>query len=269
MFQTFRGQWEQFFFGIVGFAFLAFSFYSLFEQDVAAASAAFAMAFFSFIFSNIARFKRFKGLGFEAELWEDKQKEAEQLIDRLKSVVSVYTREVVMQKVMQGRLGDGANWQEYWKLYEELVSKHNELGQAIDFSELKAKMDKVFLFDMVSNLYRPIADVVSDCRTNAQSKVKIEFGSPVTDVEGYNQRHAQLQEIPDRIKNLFAVEGDLAREVLDWVASVQSKLSEHFDIDVELPDQSIEKLEMLSRLYQEGPIPVTDELIELSKYTRL
>ena len=94
-----KKHWEQAFFGIVGVAFLAFSFIGLLGGDVAGASATFAMAFFSFIYANISRFKRFKrfkGLGFEAELWEDKQKEAEQLIDRLKAVVSVYTREIVM-----------------------------------------------------------------------------------------------------------------------------------------------------------------------------
>jgi hypothetical protein len=132
-----RDKWEQLFFGLVGLVLLFFSFSRLWAEDLAGASATFAMAFFSFIYSNIARFKRFKGLGFEAELWEDKQKEAEQLIDRLKSVVSVYTREVVLQRVLQGRLSDGSKWQDNWALYDDLVSKHNELGQKIDFSDLK------------------------------------------------------------------------------------------------------------------------------------
>jgi hypothetical protein len=55
--------------------------------------------FLQFFYSNLARFKRFKGLGFEAELWEDKQKEAADLIDRLKNVVAIYSREVVMAQV--------------------------------------------------------------------------------------------------------------------------------------------------------------------------
>lgn len=103
MWNFFKEYGQQIFFGAVGLIFLSFSFYSLYGQDVAGASATFAMAFLCFIYSNVSRFKRFKGLGFEAELWEDKQKEAEHLIDRLKAVVSVYTREVVVQKVMQGR----------------------------------------------------------------------------------------------------------------------------------------------------------------------
>ena len=37
----------------------------------------FGVAIFCLIFFLLARFKRFKGLGIEAELWEDKQEEAE------------------------------------------------------------------------------------------------------------------------------------------------------------------------------------------------
>lgn len=65
------------------------------------------MAFFSFFYSRLSQFK---GFGFEAELWEDKTKEAEGLIERLKSVVEISTREIVLTKVMQGRWSDGADW---------------------------------------------------------------------------------------------------------------------------------------------------------------
>ena len=148
MLKFIKNHWEQIFFGIVGLIFLSFSLSGLWTGDVAGASATFAMAFFSFIYANISRFKRFKGLGFEAELWEDKQKEAEQLIDRLKAVVSVYTREIVMGRVKQGRFGSGGNWREHWRVYHEFVDRHSDLGQDIDFSDLKKSMDKYFIFDM-------------------------------------------------------------------------------------------------------------------------
>ena len=75
-------------------------------------------------------------MGFEAELWEDKQKEAADLIDRLKNIVKVYTHEIVMMKVMAGRWNDGPQWQSRWALYEELVGEHDTLGQKIDFLPL-------------------------------------------------------------------------------------------------------------------------------------
>ncbi|MBY6156466.1 hypothetical protein [Pseudooceanicola nitratireducens] len=261
-----KNHWEQLFFGAVGLSFLAFSFYSLYNQDIAGASATFAMAFFSFIYSNIARFKRFKGLGFEAELWEGKQKEAEQLIDRLKSVVSVYTREIVMQKVMQGRFSDGAAWKDNWNLYDDLVAKHNELGQSIDFRDLKSNLDRVFLFDIVSTLYEPIRKAVSKSRQEAHSMIEKEFGSPITDLDGHSKRVSQLREIPADLRELYvmSMEGNVARDVLDWLTEAEGKLKEHFDLEIELPNEVVTELEKLSKLYQAGPIAVTDDLIEMA-----
>lgn len=63
--------WERVVFAMVGFVGLAFSFKYMYAEKVTEASAVFAIAFLSFLYSNLSRFKRFKGLGFEAELWED------------------------------------------------------------------------------------------------------------------------------------------------------------------------------------------------------
>jgi hypothetical protein len=133
--------WERILFGLVGFACLILCFRALWSGQITAGVALFGMAFFSFFYSNLARFKRFKGLGFEAELWEDKQKEAADLIDRLKGIVSTYTREIVMGNVMRGRRGGGEDWEKRWALFDELTGKHTELGQDIDFSPLKREMD--------------------------------------------------------------------------------------------------------------------------------
>jgi len=54
------------------------------NDQTASATLMLAAAVLCLIFVYLARFKRFKGLGIEAELWEDKQREAEQLIERLK-----------------------------------------------------------------------------------------------------------------------------------------------------------------------------------------
>jgi hypothetical protein len=43
----------------------------------------YAAAVICLIFVFLARFKRFEGLGIKAEMWEDKMKEAEQLVDKM------------------------------------------------------------------------------------------------------------------------------------------------------------------------------------------
>lgn len=263
MLKLVKNHWEQAFFGTVGLAFLTFSFVGLLNGDVAGSSATFAMAFFSFFYANISRFKRFKGLGFEAELWEDKQREAEQLIDRLKAVVSVYTREIVMGRVKRGRWGDGEDWSENWNVYSELVEKHSDLGQEIDFTDLKRSMDQYFILDMITPQVDGIRKPILDGRNKATKFIQEEFGSPIKDIAGYSGRIGQLNEIPENLENMFKIsqEGDLAARVLDWGKVCQEKLEKNFSVKIEFDVEVIEALEDISRIYRAGPIVVTPELI--------
>jgi hypothetical protein len=257
-------RWEQIFFGLVGLAFLAFSFYSLWSGDMAGASATFAMAFFSFIYSNISRFKRFKGLGFEAELWEDKQKEAAELIERLKAVVSVYTREVILGKVMSGRWGDGANWHEHWALYDELIARHAELGQDIDFTDTKRRLDGIFIFDAVANKMDQVRKTIWKGKEEARKVIDKEHPQPIKDAAGFGRRINLLNEVPYSVKDPFEVSlnDDLAQHLLRIAEEARSKLHEGFGVQIEYDPEVIEELNEISRLYQAGPLKITDDLID-------
>jgi hypothetical protein len=259
--------WERLLFGFIGFALLPFSFWFLAQEQVTLATASFAMSFLCFIYSNVSRFKRFKGLGFEAELWEDKQKEAAELIDRLKNIVSIYTREVVLQKVTQGRWGNGPDWKSHWALYEELVSQHTAIGQKIDFSDLKRKMDSYFIFDIAMKFADQISNPIQTAISSASDKINKEFGSPITDADGYGKRLAQIHVVKPRLEDPFAIakEGDLAAAVLKLATEAKTVLKRDFDLDVQFDQAVLTQLEELSSLRSRGPVVVTDALIELSR----
>src|SRR5262249_29384759 len=127
------------------------------------------------------------------ELWEDKQKEAADLIERLKNVVSIYTRELILGKVKSGRWGNGPDWKSYWQLYDDLVAQHAILGQRIDFSSLKKMMDDYFLFDMSMPEIEKIRAAAIKSKTAAMKKIDQEFGSPIRDNEGYSKRLEQYR----------------------------------------------------------------------------
>ncbi len=100
-------------------------------------------------------------------------------------------------------------------------------------------------------------------RANAQSKISVEFGNPISDIEGHNSRITQLNEIPASAGELFQIsmEGNVALHVLEWAQCAKAKLKENFEIEITFPNGSISKLRQLSELYQRGPIEVTEELI--------
>ena len=259
-----KKNWQRIFFAVVGLVLLAFSFYRLWQDDLTGASSTFVMAFISFIFSNLERFKRFKGMGFEAELWEDKKREADQLIERLKTVVTIYTNEIILGKVKEGRWGDGnGRWSECWSLYDRLIKEHEGFDQNIDFSNLKSKMDEYFIFDMVHRVYEPVREAIHQGRVRAMGAIQEEYGSPIRDPEGFSNRRKQLSEVKGNLEDMFGIaqNGDLAAHVLEWANLSKSILLEKFDIEINFDKRSIEKLENISRAYSDRPITVTDELI--------
>lgn len=256
--------WQRILFAFVGLICLYYSFQFLQERDVPSASAVFAVGFLSFIYSNLSRFKRFKGLGFEAELWEDKQKEAADLIERLKKVVSIYTAEVVLGRVKRGRLFDRVSWKENWDLYDELVNQHAELGQNIDFSKLKKEVDDFFLFDITLNIYRNLDTVFSKATSEVRSNIDKEFGSPVRDVQGFNLKHEQLRDATFKLDKLFEIAKtqNLAKLINERAISCASKFKNYFGLDIELDTTQMTRLAAMSVIYDRRPVEVTAELLE-------
>ncbi|MFT2212349.1 hypothetical protein ACLJYM_10720 [Rhizobium giardinii] len=210
---------------------------------------------------TLSRFKRFKGLGFEAELWEDKQKEAADLIDRLKSVVSIYTAEVVMGNVERGRMSDRERWVKVWQLYEDLVSQHNTLGQKIDFSELKQKIDRYFFFDMCINLSNSLARPIQEGKNKAAKIIQGEFPGGISDIEAYNKRREQ-NNFESRVDEAFkfTANGNLAEKMLDLAETAKRNLKDNFDIEIEFDADLIKRLKRISNLYVNRPVVPTDEL---------
>lgn len=262
-----RDYWERLLFGLVGFACLIFGFKFLYDEKVPYASAVFALAFFSFLYSNLSRFKRFKGLGFEAELWEDKQKEAADLIERLKSVVAVYTREVVMNNVLRGRWGDGADWKARWALYDELVNQHDMLGQKIDFSDLKRKIDGIFIFDLCTPLESSVNETISKAKKEARKAIEIEFGSPITDVEGYGRKLQKLNAIGGFVDDAFhrSEYDNIAQEILGKASAAKISLQRDFSINVDFDPRVTQKLKRVAKLHDNRPLKIDDKLIEMDK----
>lgn len=257
-------QWERIVFSTIGFLFIGYSGVLFFDDQFAEASGIILFGFFAFFFANISRFKRFKGLGFEAELWEDKQKEAEQLVDQLRDVVSIYSREVIIGKVRIGRFLDGGRWKECWKLYDDLLAEHTSLGQNIDFSQLKKEMDDFFLFDMTHPQVNKLSQSIWDGRSAANSIIRKEFGETISDIKGYNARLQQLSDASFHFGDLFEIsqKEDLASRALEKWRSAAECLRVNFGVEVKIEQEVLEKLECISKVYQSRPVKVTDTLVE-------
>jgi hypothetical protein len=263
MWAWFQTNWERCFLFLISLIFLAFSIKFFLNSEIAGATASFVMFFLCLIYANVSRFKRFKGLGFEAELWEDKQQEAADLIDRLKNIVQVYTREIIMSKVMSGRWGGASAWPDRWALYEELVGQHDTLGQKIDFLPLKEKVYRVMVFDAVNSLSSKIQPALTKAFSDANNAISKEFGDPITDAAGFGARIKKLNESKFEIRDLFKIAEteNIAQHVLKNVEQSARALKENFGIDASLPADSLEKLRKIDALFQVGDFRVDPDLV--------
>lgn len=261
-----KQNWERLLFALVGVACLVFGFIFLVDEKIANASAVFAIGFFSFLYSNLARFKRFKGLGFEAELWEDKQKEAADLIERLKNVVAIYSREVVMGQVMRGRLG-GTDWSKNWSLFDELVAQHGAIGQVIDFRDLKSRIDHVFLFDMCHHQTSVLRRTIHAAQSEAKNIIVAEFGSPIRDAEGYGGRIAQLNAITFDTEDLFnrMIRQNVPKELVAQAEAAVEAFQRDFGITLRFDELAMRNLDKIATWYENRPLAVTAEMIALAE----
>jgi hypothetical protein len=256
--------WERVFLFSIAFVFLALCLRFFLKSEIAGATAAFVMFFLCLIYANVSRFKRFKGLGFEAELWEDKQKEAADLIERLKSIVQVYTNEIVMMKVMAGRWGGGSVWPDRWALYEELVGQHDTLGQKIDFLPLREKVYRVMVFDAVASLFSPVQQALAKTKQEAHKLTTAEFGNPIKDLDGWNKRAKELGELKAEVGDLFEIskKQNVARYVLDVVEQFSESARTKFGLAVDLPKEEMENLRRIDKLFKAGDLMIDPELVK-------
>lgn len=254
--------WQQIVFSFFGLIFISRSIYLTFSGDIKTASAIFGIGFLCFVYANLSRFKKFKGLGFEAELWDDKKKEASDLIERLRDIVTVYTREILIDKVKSGRWDSAATWNERWKLYDELAKQHDNLGQKIDFSKIKTIMDDYFLFDITSNNLSILSKHINDAKRTAINNIKSlpDFHS---NPSKYEKDISQINSIKESIDNPFAVscQSNLAGLVLENWKTAQTTLKKTYNIDLEDCKNIIDKLDKLSNIYMNRPVEISPELI--------
>lgn len=253
-----------------GLVFFGFAVHNLWAGSLPDASAAFGMGFLCALYSSVARFKRFKGFGFEAELWEDKQREAEELIERLKGIVAIYSREIVLARVTQDRMDSGrGSWKERWKLFDEVTRGHEALGQKIDFSGLKAEVDTYFILDMAARLKEEIRMPILAGVTEAEGKIRAEFGAVVSDVERHSRKQAQLREVKTEQRGLFEVanNANVAERLLRWAQESQNALRSNFGVEITFDQDTLRKLREVSAAYQSRPVEVTGYLISLADGT--
>jgi hypothetical protein len=99
-----------------------------FTDRAASAGAAWGFAFLLMILLLLSKFKRFKGFGFEAELWEEKQAEAASLVDQLRGLSKVIIKQMGGMAARMGLFDSALSLAELAELFEDLQGQLAVIG---------------------------------------------------------------------------------------------------------------------------------------------
>ncbi|MBY0362516.1 MAG: hypothetical protein K2X45_11485 [Phreatobacter sp.] len=261
--------WEKLIFSLFGMYLLAFGAFQLTRENTALAITSLAFGIFSFAFGSIAKFKKFKGFGIEAELWEDKQKEASELIDRLRDVIQVYANEIIIAKVRTNRLGSHPTWSEIIQTYVSILDDKSLSGK-IELNKARDEINTYFIFDCASYANRIIDRARQTAASAARDAIDLAHPSPIADSQGHGQMHAHLREaIGERLDLKSLAQSRCCGETLKInLMLLRRKFKSHFDIDVDFDENVGILLEEICLMEKETGIFVNESRIALFHLNR-
>jgi hypothetical protein len=132
-----------------------------YKGDTESAGITFGAGIFALIFVFLSQFKRFKGFGIEAELWEQKQEEAAKLIETLRALSLVASEQLINLSARLNRIGTPVTRKELFDLVDRLedVLTYIEVPTA-DREKLKTDFYRFTAIDMTLPLVRKINDAI-------------------------------------------------------------------------------------------------------------
>jgi hypothetical protein len=248
---------------VFGFLLIALATYQVFVPNVPAATLCAAVGVLLLLLARISQFKRIKGWGFEAEMWEDKQEEAAALIASMRKVAAINSREIVLNAVTSGRWSSGKIWKGIWDLFQELQEIQGGVIDRDSLKKLKKTVDDWFLRDMISKEYGILKTQVSKGCAEARHKLLQQFGNPVVEKEKFMAQSNRLSSLDQFGDDLLALASNrlLSKSIIVWWAEAKDTLSE-FSVSIDADPSVLIRLSKYEVLESLDEVPITAELIK-------
>lgn len=166
------------------------------------AIATYGAAVLSLIFAFLPEFKKFKGLGIEAELLDRKIEETDRLLKQLRDITTPIAEMLISSTARAGRWNSGMPRSQKYELMQRIESELKKCG--VEDSQLEqAKEDWHYynIFDLASPVFEKI---IEKLRLIQQEKDKAlnQFKQPVTSET--MEEHNKLIEYRNEVSNEIA-----------------------------------------------------------------
>jgi hypothetical protein len=179
---------------ITALALLAGGFLLAYRGDAPAAMTTYVAAVFCLVFAFLSQFKKFSGLGFSGETWEQKMQEADELISRLRGLAAVIAEPVFIAMARLGRWDSHLTRQERYDISVRLEAEllRNGMNQE-DIDRVRSELDRANTLDMAKPLFnaahRKIQEKVDERRQAVNA-----FPQPITALDAHAAAVSRLRE---------------------------------------------------------------------------
>lgn len=130
---------------------------------VAAEMATFTAGAVVLIFVFLSQFKRFKGLGIEAEMWEREMEEAQEIAEKFRNLATVVAKPLITNSMRLGRWSTGISRREMDNMVSEVKSILEKSGSRPE--EIEAALEdyrRYTAFDMTRPAYSEVKKVLDE-----------------------------------------------------------------------------------------------------------
>lgn len=139
-------------------------------------------------FVQLSRFKRFKGMGFEAELWEAKQEEAEDLINRTRALLAILSAATLRSAPRMGRWMVGFERRELLDLVSNVETALERAGvPPAEIKPMRSEVDRLIAFDLAMKVTKAISKAVWKRAEEMTKEMTAKHGSVIHDNVGFGE----------------------------------------------------------------------------------
>lgn len=146
--------------GLSGLAFIAaallISTSNLIEFDILRFISLVSAGIISIIIASVSKFRRFKGFGIEAELWDSKQEEAAYMIESFKNMMEASYSQILMSKVKEGTYDPTHRWKGIREIRSQFESSLQSVGIGHPLSSISNEFDNHIIWNLSNKVVRLI-----------------------------------------------------------------------------------------------------------------
>ncbi|KAA5805323.1 hypothetical protein F1654_04920 [Alkalicaulis satelles] len=217
--------------------------------------------------SNLAKFKKIKFSGFEAEMWGDTQKEAERITHNLKRLLDILSTRVIFNEVDLKTLENNRNWESVWELYFIIQHEYKELDISGKLSTNLTKLKSIFIYHSLQCEIDYIHKKFANARSEIENRINEMHSRSEIDADERALKLKKLDQLQFNAGDVFekASNRTLGVHLNIMITEGKKKIEEECGVDIEITKEVIDNINYVQDMERDGNFAGDERIISLTE----